>query len=69
MTQIGRRLAELGPGSSAIVGCDWADGGGHWFNAINDAEPSSRSMESPLREVDRDGLAAGIGLEVLVQAR
>jgi hypothetical protein len=37
MAQIGRRLAELGPGSSAIVGCDWAGGGGHWFNAVNDA--------------------------------
>ncbi|HEX4094521.1 MAG TPA: toxin glutamine deamidase domain-containing protein [Trebonia sp.] len=36
MTEVGRRLAELGPGSSAIVGCDWTDGGGHWFNAVND---------------------------------
>ena len=36
MAQIGRRLSELGPGSSAIVGCDWVGGGGHWFNAVND---------------------------------
>jgi hypothetical protein len=36
MTEIGQRLSELGPGSSAIVGCDWNSGGGHWFNAVND---------------------------------
>jgi hypothetical protein len=37
MTEIGQRLSELGPGSSAIVGCDWKDDpGGHWFNAVND---------------------------------
>ena len=35
MAQVGRRLAELGPGSSAVVGCDWTIGGGHWFNAVN----------------------------------
>jgi len=33
---IGKRLIDLGPGSSAIVGFDWKSGGGHWFNAIND---------------------------------
>jgi hypothetical protein len=33
---IGKRLTELGPGSSAIVGCDWKDvNAGHWFNAVN----------------------------------
>jgi hypothetical protein len=39
MAGVARRLAELGPGSSAVVGCDWSpDGtGGHWFNAVNDA--------------------------------
>jgi hypothetical protein len=39
MADVGRRLEELGPGSSAIVGCDWAAPrlGGHWFNAVNDA--------------------------------
>jgi hypothetical protein len=37
MAEIGCRLTELGPGSSAIVGCDWWTGGGHWFNAVNDA--------------------------------
>jgi hypothetical protein len=39
MTEIGRHLEQLGPGSSAIVGCDWArpNTGGHWFNAVNDA--------------------------------
>lgn len=37
MTEIGQRLSELGPGSSAIVGCDWKDDpGGHWFNAVNE---------------------------------
>jgi hypothetical protein len=36
LAEIGRRLAELGPGSSAVVGCDWRSAGGHWFNAIND---------------------------------
>ena len=38
MAEIGHRLAELGPGNSAIVGCDWKDGGGHWFNAVNHAD-------------------------------
>jgi hypothetical protein len=37
MAEIGSRLKELGPGSSAVVGCDWRGGGGHWFNAVNDA--------------------------------
>jgi hypothetical protein len=37
---IHRRLAEAGPGASAIVGVDWKgagglDGGGHFFNALN----------------------------------
>ena len=33
---IQERLGELGPGSSAIVGCFWKEqGGGYWFNAIN----------------------------------
>lgn len=36
IAEIGRRLGEQGPGSSAVVGCDWVGGGGHWFNAIND---------------------------------
>jgi papain fold toxin 1 (glutamine deamidase) of polymorphic toxin system len=36
MSDVGRKLEELGPGSSAVVGCDWKDGGGHWFNAVND---------------------------------
>jgi hypothetical protein len=37
MVEIGRRLEELGPGSSAIIGCKWNGRGGHWFNAFNDA--------------------------------
>jgi hypothetical protein len=37
MAEIGQRLEQLGPGSSAVVGCDWKGGGGHWFNAVNDA--------------------------------
>lgn len=36
MAEIGLRLEKLGPGSSAIVGCDWTRRGGHWFNAVND---------------------------------
>jgi len=36
MTEVGQRLEELGPGSSAIVGCGWEDGRKHWFNAVND---------------------------------
>jgi hypothetical protein len=35
VTDIGRRLRELGPGSSAVVGFDRADAPGHWFNAVN----------------------------------
>jgi hypothetical protein len=35
MAEVGQRLTELGPGSSAVVGCDWKIGGGHWFNAVN----------------------------------
>ncbi|HUN30599.1 MAG TPA: toxin glutamine deamidase domain-containing protein [Trebonia sp.] len=35
---IQERLGELGPGSSAIVGCFWKEqGGGHWFNAVNES--------------------------------
>jgi len=38
MAEIGQRLERLGPGSSAVVGCDWKGGaGGHWFNAVNHA--------------------------------
>jgi len=36
MSEINQRLDELGPGSSAIIGCTWPDGRGHWFNAVND---------------------------------
>ncbi len=36
MSDIQQRLEDLGPGSRAVVGCDWNDGGGHWFNAVND---------------------------------
>ena len=37
MADIKKRLDKLGPGSSAIVGCDWKSGGGHWFNAVNES--------------------------------
>jgi hypothetical protein len=38
MADVGQRLRELGPGSSALVACLWADReGGHWFNGLNDA--------------------------------
>jgi hypothetical protein len=37
MAEVGQRLTALGPGSSAIIGCDFRDGRGHWFNAVNDA--------------------------------
>jgi len=33
---INDKLTEQGSGSSAIVGFDWEDGGGHWFNAVNE---------------------------------
>ncbi len=36
ISEIGYRLEQAGPGSSAIVGVDWNSGGGHWFNAVND---------------------------------
>jgi hypothetical protein len=35
MDDIARRLRELGPGSSAVVGFDREDAPGHWFNAVN----------------------------------
>jgi Papain fold toxin 1, glutamine deamidase len=35
MGEIGRRLRELGPGTSAVVGFDRAGAPGHWFNAVN----------------------------------
>jgi Papain fold toxin 1, glutamine deamidase len=35
--EVGQRLVDLGPGSSAVVGVGWQDGNGHWFNAVNDA--------------------------------
>ena len=35
MTEIGSRLRELGPGSSAVVGFDRKGAPGHWFNAVN----------------------------------
>jgi hypothetical protein len=37
MAEVGRCLEKLGPGSSAIVGCQWTEHGAHWFNAFNDA--------------------------------
>ena len=36
MDQIEAKLTELGPGSSAVVGIDYYDGDGHWFNAVNE---------------------------------
>ncbi len=36
MAEVGERLQDLGPGSSAIVGFDREDDVGHWFNAVND---------------------------------
>jgi len=35
MEEIGSRLRELGPGSSAVVGFDRKGAPGHWFNAVN----------------------------------
>jgi hypothetical protein len=35
MAEIERRLTQLGPGSSAIIGFDRDGGPGHWFNAVN----------------------------------
>lgn len=39
MADINQRLNDLGPGSSAVVGCDWKAGGGHWFTLSMTAEP------------------------------
>jgi Papain fold toxin 1, glutamine deamidase len=36
MQEVGTRLDQMGPGSSAMLGVDWKDGGGHSFNAVND---------------------------------
>lgn len=33
---VAERLRQLGPGASAVVGIDRHEGGGHWFNAVND---------------------------------
>jgi hypothetical protein len=35
MSEVERRLRELGPGSSAVVGFDRDNAPGHWFNAVN----------------------------------
>jgi hypothetical protein len=35
MAEVERRLAGLGPGSSAVVGFDRKGAPGHWFNAVN----------------------------------
>jgi hypothetical protein len=47
MAEIGRRLGELDPGSSAIVGFDRSDAPGHWFNSVN--------YEGMVRPVDGQG--------------
>ncbi|MGZ7046622.1 MAG: toxin glutamine deamidase domain-containing protein, partial [Candidatus Aminicenantales bacterium] len=37
MSEVEQRPRDLGPGSSAVVGCDWeGSNDGHWFNAVND---------------------------------
>jgi hypothetical protein len=37
MSEVDQRLRDLGPGSSAVVGCDWKGSeDGHWFSAVND---------------------------------
>ena len=35
MAEVGRRLHELGPGGSAVVGFGRRGAPGHWFNAVN----------------------------------
>ncbi|MGI9613525.1 MAG: toxin glutamine deamidase domain-containing protein [Acidimicrobiales bacterium] len=35
--EVGERLTELGPGSSALVTSAWHSGGAHAYNAVNDA--------------------------------
>lgn len=35
MAEVGRRLGELDPGSSAMVGFDRSDAPGHWFNSVD----------------------------------
>ncbi len=36
LEEVGRRLEELGPGSSAMITSRWGSGGAHAYNAVND---------------------------------
>jgi hypothetical protein len=49
--EVGQRLADLGPGSSAVVGIGWQDGDGHWFNAVNDSG-SVKAVDGQLGRVE-----------------
>lgn len=63
MDDIGQRLADLGPGSSAIVGCDWVIGGGHWFNAIND-EGTVKAVDGQSAKIENwPPSAEGLGFD------
>ena len=65
MAEIARRLGQLGPGSSAIVGCDWAwpRTGGHWFNAVND-EGAIKTIDGQRGTVETwPPSTAGVGFE------
>lgn len=60
LSDVQQRLDELGPGSSAVVGCDWQTGGGHWFNAVNDGGTvkavDGQSGQTETWPPSRDGL-------------
>jgi hypothetical protein len=59
LKSVARKLLDLGPGSSAVVGVTWESGGGHAFNAVNDAgavvwvdAQSVRITDQPRQDVD-----------------
>jgi hypothetical protein len=37
-SEIEKALVDSGPGSHAVIGVDWVDGGGHWYNAYFDGQ-------------------------------
>ena len=63
MADIQAQLEQLGPGSSAIAGCDWQDGGGHWFNAVSDGGTVKAVDGQPGRVGAWPSSADGAGLD------
>jgi hypothetical protein len=63
MADIKERLDKLGHGSSAIVGCDWKTGRGHWFNAINDGG-TAKAVDGQSGKVEAwPPTSAGLGFD------